>query len=133
MHFITGLIGLVLFISSGVYMLVGDPPGFHESDVSHVLYRANHIYLLMSGLIHLVLSRVARRGFSHRRTVFATAGTWISVAGWAILVAAFLIEPRRGTLDRPLTQIGVVLLAVGAVTVLICTRGGTRTSARASE
>ena len=85
-----------------------------------IAFRSNHIYLLMSGLVNLVMGAYSGAWDWGRRV--RSAASVLVLAAPCVFGVAFAREPGSGSFDRPLTRAGVVILAVGVVTHAICGR-----------
>jgi hypothetical protein len=88
----------------------------------HLLYRSNHIYLLFSALLNVVLGLHSAPAPPLGRSWARLLGSSLVLVDAALLVVAFFLEPRRGELDRPLTFIAVVGTAVGVGLLLLSRR-----------
>jgi len=108
--------GLIVigFLLTGVYMQsVIDPQS--ELSMARMSFRANHIYLLMSGLVVIVW---AQRTLAHERSICL----WMSrIAGLLIVVApvffliAFGREAGVANSERMWTLCGVIVLFAGVM------------------
>lgn len=111
-HRAVGLLTLAAFIASGVYLRVALPAPDDSNLWLHLASRSNHIYLLMAGLLNLTLGLYVSPAARPRVQAIGSA---LLLAAPAVLGAAFLREPSTGSLSRPLTRAGVVMVAVGIV------------------
>jgi hypothetical protein len=128
-HLMIGLLTLAAFIASGVYLRLHVTELAEGSPAVRIAFRSNHIYLLMSGLINLVLGLYAGP-FERRRPVRMLASVLI-LAAPVLLTAAFVREPAGGNFDRPLTRFGVISLVVGVVVHAITEKKPKRAAASA--
>ena len=113
LHRVAGVILVFVFLGTGVYMRRSFPRIYAGNETAHMMFRANHIYLLFAALINLVLgANLAPHTAGWRRTI-QVAGSALVLLMAALLVVAFFVEPVRGSFDRPMTYYGVILLAVG--------------------
>ena len=114
-HLIFGLIVLVVFLLTGQYM-----DRFHEHlrytpDGPRMLYRTRHIFILMSGLLHLGIgSYFSYRAPTWRRVLQILGSALITIAP-VLLTIAFFYEPNLQGLYAPLSKRGIIMLAVGAL------------------
>jgi hypothetical protein len=113
-HLIAGLIALVIFPLTGAYMRVYLADEFAASDRFRFSMRANHIYILLSALIHISLGSYLRVSAKHRRINLQTVASLLLFLSTTMVIAAFLAEFKMG-LDRPLTQIAMVLASGGTL------------------
>ena len=114
-HLIFGLIVLVVFLLTGQYM-----DRFHEhlkytADGPRMLYRTRHIFILMSGLLHLGLgSYFSYRAQTWRRALQMLGSALITIAP-ILFTIGFFYEPYMQGLHAPLSKIGIIIMAVGAL------------------
>ena len=114
-HLIFGLIVLVVFLLTGQYM-----DRFHEhlkytADGPRMLYRTRHIFILMSGLLHLGLgSYFSYRAQTWRRALQMLGSALITIAP-LLFTIGFFYEPYMQGLHAPLSKIGIIIMAVGAL------------------
>jgi len=111
-HFISGLILLIIFPVTGVYMRYRIPHLMEENDRLRFSMRGNHIYILLSGLIHLSLGMYLRRSSIKWQSRVQTVGSALLIQSSALVVVAFYYEPKLG-LERPVTLIAMVMLLIG--------------------
>lgn len=118
-HLVTGLVLLVIFPLTGAYLRYRIPHLMEQSDRFRFSMRANHVYILFSGLVHLSLGvylrSMATRWMKHLQAV---AGALLILAS-AIMVAGFFFEPKL-SLDRPVTLIAAVMSLVGMLLHFLC-------------
>jgi hypothetical protein len=114
-HLIFGFVVLVVFLLTGQYM-----DRFHEHlrytpDGPRMLYRTRHIFILMSGLLHLGLgSYFFARAQTWRRALQMLGSLLITIAP-VLFTIGFFYEPYLQGLHAPLSKIGVIIMAVGAL------------------
>ena len=114
-HLIFGLLVLVVFLLTCQYM-----DRFHEHlrytpDGPRMLYRTRHIFILLSGLLHLGIgSYFAYRTQTWRRALQMLGSALITIAP-VLFTIGFFYEPYLQGLHAPLSKIGVIITAVGAL------------------
>ena len=114
-HLIFGLVVLVVFLLTGQYM-----DRFHEHlrytpDGPRMLYRTRHIFILMSGLLHLGIgSYFSLRLQTWRRALQILGSALITIAP-VLFTIGFFYEPNLQGLYAPLSKIGIIITAVGAL------------------
>ena len=114
-HLIFGFVVLIVFLLTGQYM-----DRFHEHlrytpDGPRMLYRTRHIFILMSGLLHLGLgSYFFARAQTWRRALQMLGSLLITIAP-VLFTIGFFYEPYLQGLHAPLSKIGVIIMAVGAL------------------
>jgi len=114
-HFLVGLATVIVFLGTGVYMRMNFPALYINDIVIRYMFRANHVYLLFSGLINIVLGL----SVSHSNVIWKrrlqTIGSWILLSAPALFLAAFFIEPPQATPSRPITLLAVFLSLLGVI------------------
>ncbi|RRJ83649.1 hypothetical protein [Aestuariirhabdus litorea] len=118
-HLWVGAMGVLLFLVSGAYMNSNFPDLYGGNMMVRMMYRANHVYLLLGSLVNLGLAMV---------TLAPLLGAWRWVRGGAslllvvgnlLLLFAFWWEPAAQRIDRPLTFWGLILLMAGTGALLL--------------
>lgn len=113
LHRWTGIVAVVVFLGTGLYMRWQFPGLYAGNETIRHLYRANHIYLLMAGLLNVGLGLYfAAQAAGWRRTA-QRVGSALLLAAPAILLAAFFFEPPHATPERPITAAGLFAALIG--------------------
>ena len=115
---LASIVGFAAFLGTGLYMARHFPGAYASGEEIRYLYRANHVYLLLACLVTMALGCYwpgARPGW---RGKLALAGAWLLLAALPVLLAAFFVEPPRGTPERGLTFLAVLLTLLGAAAQL---------------
>jgi hypothetical protein len=129
-HLIVGLIALVIFPLTGAYMRIYLTDEFAASDRLRFSMRANHIYILLSSLIHISLGSYLRVSAKQRWANLQTAASLFLFISTGLVIAAFLAEIKMG-LDRPFTLLAMVLASGGTLLhAFIAYRSGTEPNDR---
>jgi len=117
-HTISGLLLGLIFIVTGFYLQFNIGTDHSVSASQHMMYRANHIYILFSSLIHLLMIPyfVSYNALWANRLKYAVSATLL-VSSF-LLVLAFIKEPVSGLMDRPLSAWGLYFLLVSVLTML---------------
>ena len=114
-HLIFGLIVLVVFLLTGQYMDRFHEHLQHTPDGPRMLYRTRHIFILLSGLLHLGIGTY----FSYRkqqwRRILQILGSVLITIAPVLFTIGFFYEPHLQGLYAPLSKKGVIMLAVGAL------------------
>jgi len=106
---------LVVFLLTGQYM-----DRFHEHlrytpDGPRMLYRTRHIFILLSGLLHLGIgSYFVSRMQTWRRALQLLGSTLLTVAP-VLFTIGFFYEPHLQGLYAPLSKKAIIMLAVGTL------------------
>ena len=111
-HLIAGLILLVIFPLTGAYLRYRIPHLMQDSDRFRFSMRGNHVYILLSGLIHLSLGAYLRRIHANWLNKLQTTGSILLTFSSTIVLAAFFLEPKSG-LDRPYTSLAMFTALAG--------------------
>lgn len=115
LHTAMGTVCLVIFFITGQYMESIFPAAYQDNEMIRVLYRANHIYILMSALVNLVLGiYLLQHSFKARKVIQWIASGLILVAP-VLFVLAFFLESTAVDLNRPFTFWAVVILFSGVM------------------
>lgn len=114
-HQIFGLLIIIVFLLTGQYMdryhnhLRGMPDGMR------MLYRTRHIFILLSGLVHLGIG-------TYFRPLAGAVGKGLQILGSVMIasasiafVIAFFYEPTLADLKTPLSHWGMYLIGVGTL------------------
>lgn len=114
-HLVVGVGSLLLFLATGAYMLFGFPELYQQREEIRMMYRATHIYLLMSSLINLMSANFISRVAADLHPRLSGIASLLIVISSALLAAAFFIEPQDYLIDRPITFWAVVFLLAGVL------------------
>lgn len=113
-HLIVGLIALVIFPLTGAYMRLYLADEFAASDRFRFSMRANHIYILLSSLIHISLGSYLRVSAKQRWANLQTTASLLLFISTTVVVASFFAEFKMG-LDRPGALLAMVLALGGTL------------------
>ena len=109
------MLALVVFPLTGAYLRSIFPDAFAEDEVVRYQYRANHVYILWSGLLNLMVGmhlRFRDRPLWRRLQV---AGSTILLLAPFALIAAFFLEPRSASPERTITSLTMIALLIGVI------------------
>jgi hypothetical protein len=102
----------------------------YMADGPRMLYRTRHIFILMSGLLHLGIGSYFKYRLQTWRRVFQILGSVFITIAPVIFTIAFFLEPNMQNLETPLSLVGMILIAVGALLHLV---SGVKEQDRISE
>ena len=114
-HVVFGLVVLIVFLLTGQYM-----DRYHDhlefmADGPRMLYRSRHIFILMSGLLHLGIGTY----FSYRPTATRRAlqivGSILITVATVLFTIAFFYESRLEGLQNFLSLPGTIMIAAGTL------------------
>ena len=114
-HLIFGLTVLVVFLLTGQYM---DRVHYHlmyMPDGPRMLYRTRHIFILMSGLLHVGIGSYFKHQSTRARRAFQVAGSILITIAPVLFTIAFFYEPRLEELHTPLSLAATIMIAVGTL------------------
>lgn len=114
-HLVFGLVVLIVFLLTGQYM-----DRFHNhlefmADGPRMLYRSRHIFILMSGLLHLGIGTYFTTRLTTTRRALQIIGSVLITIATVLYVIAFFHEPRLEVLQNPLSLPGTIVIAVGTL------------------
>jgi hypothetical protein len=115
LHLVVGLVGIAVFLSTGLYMFRGFPELYGTNEAVRYMYRANHVYVLLSSLINVALAIYlvpARPGW---KAWVGKIGSVLLILSPPILCYAFFAEAPKATPERAFTGLGVLALLLGVL------------------
>lgn len=117
---------LVAFVLTGQYMdrvhdhLVGMPDG------PRMLYRTRHLFILLTGLVHLGLGAYLTLRPLPLARIGQRFGSVLITAASLLFVAGFFHEPRLPGLETPLSHWGAYAVLAGVLLHVASAAGGGR-------
>ena len=115
LHWIVGLGTVFVFFGTGIYMKMSFPEVYGGNEVIRYLFRANHVYILFSGLLNVMAGLEFSSPRIAWKKAFYVAGSWLPILSSPLFLGAFIIEPLQASSMRPLTITSVFLSFVGVV------------------
>jgi hypothetical protein len=115
LHLVVGLVGIAVFLGTGVYMFRGFPDLYGTNEAVRYMYRANHVYVLLSSLINVALAVYlvpARPGW---KALVSRIGSVLVILSPLVLCYAFFAEAPKATPERTFTGLGVLALLLGVL------------------
>ena len=106
---------MLAFLGTGAYMATHFPAAYEGHEAIRYMYRANHVYLLLGSLINLAVGIHRLGSRPGWRGIVALVGSVLMLAAPFVVLAAFFFEAPRGTPERALTLLGVLLLLAGVL------------------
>ena len=114
-HLIFGVIIVIVFLLTGQYMDRYHQHLMYMTDGPRMLYRTRHIFILMSGLLHLGIGAYfSYRSGSVRRVLQIIGSVLITVAP-VLFTIAFFYEPHLDDLNTPLSLSGTISISAGTL------------------
>lgn len=118
-HLAFGLLTVTVFLYTGFHMQSGFPGLYQANESIRYMYRANHVYLLLAGLLNIVLGVYLSPAPEKWRTFLQRLGSLPILLAPPILVYAFFYEAPLGSPERGVTLIGVLCLLLGTLCHLL--------------
>ena len=118
-HLIFGLLLVIIFLLIGQYM---DRVHNHlqgMADGPRMLYRTRHIYILLSGLLHLGIGSYFRYRSERVRRILQLLGSLLITVAPIFFIIGFFQEPQLTSLYVPLSKYGIILVAIGTLLHLV--------------
>ncbi len=88
-------------------------------DGNRMMWRASHLYLMMSAVVNLTAGLYYRPFSSVLAMWMQRLGAVLVIASQPVLLAAFAIEPARFSVDRFYTRVGCDFLLYGSFIVFL--------------
>ena len=121
LHGVVGGSTVVVFLGTGLFMRIQFPDIYEENEVIRFLFRANHVYLLFSGLLNVMAGlEFSSPRIAWKKALYVT-GSWLLILSSPLFLGAFIIEPLQANPMRPLTITSVFLSFVGVAFHAIAT------------
>lgn len=115
LHLWVGGLAMALFVLTGQYMArVANVPEL--GDMERLLYRSNHIYLLLAAIANVVVGSYMSGKPDLKLVQRICSCLLLSLP--VLLAYSFFVEPQAGELERPITQASL-FLAFGIAALLI--------------
>jgi hypothetical protein len=114
-HLTFGLIVLVVFLLTGQYMDRFHHHLMYMSDGPRMLYRTRHIFILMSGLVHVGTGAYFTLRLTAVRRTLQIIGSILITVATVLFIIAFFYEPHLEDLHTPLSLAGTITIAVGVL------------------
>ena len=118
-HKTVGIITVLVFVGTGVLLRFHFSLIYETNHLVRMMFRSIHIYILLAGLLNIAIGSYLIVSPGTRTRNAQWFGSICLLVAPAILVAAFFYEPVMETLDRHLTQVGIILLLVGTLSHLL--------------
>ena len=89
------------------------------ADGPRMLYRTRHIYILLSGLLHLGIGSYFRYRSERVRRILQLLGSLLITVAPIFFIIGFFQEPQLTSLYVPLSKYGIILVAIGTLLHLV--------------
>jgi len=100
-------------------MKMNFPDLYESNEIIRYQFRANHVYILLVGLINLLAGLFSTQSDKSWKKIMGILSFVAIIAATVLLVAAFFIEPIRSIPQRPLTTAGIFLTFFGVILIFL--------------
>ncbi len=114
-HFIVGIGFFTIFLVTGVYMIYSFPELYNERQEVRMMYRATHIYILMSALINLISGSYLNETKHLNLLVLRKLASLLILVAPLLFLFAFFYEPPEYLIARPVSFWAVLSLVTGVI------------------
>ena len=115
LHIWVGVLGTLAFLATGLYMAFNFPELYGDREAVRYMFRANHAYILLASLINIALGIYRTNARAGWRGMLASTGSALLLAAPFVLLFAFFFEAPRGTPERIVTTLGILMLLLGVL------------------
>jgi len=115
LHLIVGLVGIAVFLGTGLYMFRGFPDLYGANESVRYMYRANHVYVLLSSLINVAFGIYLVPLQTGWKARLGRIGSALLILSPLLLCYAFFAEAPKATPERVFTGLGVFALLLGVL------------------
>ena len=116
-HFYFGIIVVAHFAITGLEMRLNLFSVSSDDTLTRMMFRANHIYILFSGIMHLLVNYTLRDEYPINRLQITASG--ILIIATIALNISFYLEPTTHTFTRTITSNSIKGCFLGAVIHLL--------------
>lgn len=113
LHFFGGIVFLITFILSGQYMDAYYNHLQGMEDIQRMIFRAEHIYLLLTSLIHLSMGSYVtihtRKGLKYLQVL----ASGLMFLASLLFILSFFKDMPTANIERPLSRLGLYLMLAG--------------------
>ena len=128
LHRVIGVITVIAFLGTGVYMRKYLPEPSISTSLMRMLYRSAHVYLLLSGLTNIALGSYFVPSRSSGVRTIQGIGSALIMLTPALILIAFFYENAQQRLDRPMIVASVVALLAGSLLHLLASSAPANTA-----
>jgi hypothetical protein len=120
LHTAVGTLFVAAFLYTGAYLQLQFPESHDGNDTIRMMFRANHVYILMASLTNLGFGCYLITSSQGVTRWLQTLGSALVALSPLMLLIAFFTEPLTEDMDRTTTVGGVLALMVGVVIHIAC-------------
>jgi hypothetical protein len=114
-HFFIGVGFFLLFLLTGLYMLLNFPEVYNDREEVRMMYRATHIYILMSALINIMTGNYLLQRKDFNFLILSKFASVLILVTPILFFVAFIYEPAEYLIERPVSFWGVIFLLIGVM------------------
>lgn len=114
-HFAIGILFFAFFLATGAYMLFNFPELYNGREEVRMMYRATHIYILMSSLLNLMTGSYLLQLSNSSLLFLRKAASLLIIVTPIMFSAAFFYESAAYMVERPITFWSVLFLFLGVM------------------
>jgi hypothetical protein len=118
-HTIVGISTVLVFIGTGLLMRFHYTRVYESNHLVRMMFRAIHIYILLAGLLNIAFGIYMFVSDKPKRRRAQLFGSICIISAPFILIVAFFCEPVRGSLERHITLLGIILVLIGTMSHLL--------------
>ena len=115
LHFFGGISFLLVFIYSGGYMDTNYNHLEGMEDIQRMIFRAEHIYLLLSSLIHIAMGTYFAPFTQKYLRYFQILASVLMFTASLLFILSFFKEMPTDIIERSLSRNGLYLMLAGVV------------------
>ena len=123
LHLAAGWLFAAIFAGTGAWMRYSFPEAHHDDHGMRMMFRASHIYILLSALIHLAIGVQWRPSSRPTLQRLGSAALFIATL---LFLTSFFTEPAIGEINRPLVSFGAYFSVAGIALSLLAARGSAK-------
>ena len=112
-HFYGGILLLIIFILSGQYMQHGFNRLQDMSSLERMIFRAEHIFLLFSALLHLAIGTYFTSHSAKPQKYIQAFSSLLMFGASALLLFSFFEEMPTTEIERSFSRMGLYLMLAG--------------------
>ena len=104
-----------MFVSTGIWLRFPGQAVIAQDEAIRFSLRANHIYILFSGLVNVAVGMNPPVPTVTWRRRLQLVGSALMLTAPLVLLTAFIVEGPQARAIRPITEVGVILMFVAVM------------------
>ncbi|MEM9547511.1 MAG: hypothetical protein AAGA77_16140 [Bacteroidota bacterium] len=114
-HLVFGFVMFITFLLTGQYMDRNFDHLSNMDDLPRALMRAQHLYILLSALINIVLGSYLTISKDKLVKTFQIFGSLLIISATLLLTYSFFNELPTDHIERPLCRLALYIMLAGAL------------------